>query len=177
MEKTFGYKAGKLLADLTVNKIAQNETEGIKWLNTITGKKGLLRKLSKEYNIKPYSKEDAAAHMYLEGFYVNESDEYVRYGDAELAADFPDRNVRENIRLFAKDPRVREFYDISLNLINEARVRNVYEPIPRRDNYALHFRAMDDAFSRLGVGQQYTLERDDVGIVPYKICCSILVPR
>ncbi len=151
LEKTFGYKAGKLLADLTVNKIAQNETEGIKWLNTITGKKGVLRKLSKEYNIKPYSKEDAAAHMYLEGFYVNESDEYVRYGDAELAADFPDRNVRENIRLFAKDPRVREFYDLSLNAINEARTRNAYEPIPRRDNYALHFRAMDDFFSRLGV--------------------------
>ena len=151
MEKTFGYKAGKILADLTVNKIAQNETEAIKWLNTITGKKGLLRKLSKEYNIKPYSKEDAAAHKYLEGFYVNESDEYVRYGDAELAADFPDRNVRENIRLFAKDPRIREFYDLSLNLINEARVRNCYDPIPRRDNYALHFRAMEDVFSKIGV--------------------------
>ena len=151
LEKTFGYKAGKILADLTVNKIAQNETEGIKWLNTITGKKGLLRKLSKEYNIKPGSNESAAAQMYLEGFYVNESDEYVRYGDAELAADFSDRNVRENIRLFAKDPRVREFYDISLNAINEARVRNAYDPIPRRDNYALHFRAMDDFFSRLGV--------------------------
>ena len=151
LEKTFGYKAGKLLADLTINKIAQNETEGIKWLNSYTGKKGLLRKLSKEYNIKPGSNESAAAHMYLEGFYVNESDEYVRYGDVELAADFPDRNVRENIRLFAKDPRVREFYDLSLNLINEGRVRNAYDPIPRRDNYALHFRAMDDFFSRIGV--------------------------
>ncbi len=151
LEKTFGYKAGKILADLTVNKIAQNETEGIKWLNSITGKKGLLRKLSKEYNIKPGSKESAAAQMYLEGFYVNESDEYVRYGDVELAADFPDRNVRENIRQFAKDPRVREFYDLSLNLINEGRVRNAYDPIPRRDNYALHFRAMDDFFSRIGV--------------------------
>lgn len=151
MEKTFGYKAGQILADLTVNKIAQNETEGIKWLNTITGKKGLLRALSKEYHIKPRSKESAAAQMYLEGFYVNESDEYVRYGDAELAADFPDRNVRENIRLLAKDPRVREFYDLSLNAINEARVRNAYDPIPRRDNYALHFRAMEDVFSRIGV--------------------------
>lgn len=151
MEKTFGYKAGGLLADLTVNKIAQNETEGIKWLNIITGKKGLLRKLSKEYNIKPRSNESAAAQMYLEGFYVNESDEYVRYGDAELAADFPDRNVRENIRQLAMDPRVRVFYDLSLNAINEARVRNAYEPIARRDNYALHFRAMDDTFSRLGV--------------------------
>ena len=49
LEKTFGTKAGKLLADLTVNKIAQNETEGIKWLNSITGKGGLLRKISKEY--------------------------------------------------------------------------------------------------------------------------------
>ena len=151
MEKTFGYKAGQLLADLTVNKIAQNETEGIKWLNTVTGKKGLLRALSKEYNIKPGSKESAAAQMYLEGFYVNESDEYVRYGDTELAADFPDRNIRENIRLLAKDPRVREFYDNSLNAINESRVRNAYDPIPRRDNYALHFRAMEDVFSRIGV--------------------------
>ena len=151
MEKTFGYKAGQILADLTVNKIAQNETEAIKWLNSYTGKNGLFRQLSKEYHIKPGRKESAAAQMYLEGFYVNESDEYVRYGDAELAADFPDRNVRENIRLFAKDPRVREFYDSSLNLINEARVRNCYDPIPRRDNYALHFRAMEDVFSKIGV--------------------------
>lgn len=151
LEKTFGYKAGRILSDLTVNKLAQNETEGIKWLNTITGKKGLLRALSKEYNIKPGSKESAAAQMYLEGFYVNESDEYVRYGDTELAADFPDRSVRENIRLLAKDPRVREFYDNSLNAINESRVRNAYDPIPRRDNYALHFRAMEDVFSKIGV--------------------------
>lgn len=152
MEKALGYKEGQVLSDLTVNKVAQNETEGIKWLNSFTDrKKGLLKELSKQYNIKSGSKESAAAQMFAEGFYVNKDNEIIRYGERELAIDFPDAKVRENIKGLANDPRIREIYDNTLKMINESRTRNAYPEIPRLDNYFLHFRAMDDTFSKLGL--------------------------
>lgn len=152
LEKALGYKEGQLLSDLTVNQVAQNETKGIQWLNSFTDRKnGFLAKISKQYNIKPRSKESAAAQMYAEGFYVNEKNEIVSYGDKELAQDFKDENVRENIKALAHDPRIRQVYDETLKSINDARVRNAYPEIPRLDNYFLHFRAMNDTFSRLGL--------------------------
>ena len=152
MEKALGYKEGQALADLTVNKVAQNETEGIKWLNSFTDRKnGLLAQISKQYNIKPGSKESAAAQMYAEGFYVNENNDIVAYGDAELAQDFPNATVRSNIKGLAHDPRIRQIYDETLAAINESRTRNAYPEIQKLDNYFLHFRAMDDTFSKLGV--------------------------
>ena len=152
MEKALGYKAGQILADITVNKVAQNETEGIKWLNSFTDRKnGLLVKISKQYHIKPGSKESAAAQMYAEGFYVNGNNEIIQYGDAELAQDFPDAKVQENIKGLARDPRIRQIYDETLDMINASRKRNAYPEIQKLDNYFLHFRAMDDTFSKLGL--------------------------
>ena len=152
MEKALGYKEGGVLADLTVNKVAQNETEGIKWLNSFTDRKnGLLAQISKQYNIKPGSKQSAAAQMYAEGFYVDENNNIVQYGDTELAKDFPDATVQKNIKGLASDPRIRQIYDDTLAMINESRARNAYPEIPRLDNYFLHFRAMEDTFSRLGL--------------------------
>lgn len=152
MEKALGYKQGQILADETVNKVAQNESEGIKWLNSFTDRKnGVLAQISNKYKIKPGSKESAAAQMYAEGFYMNEKNEYVKYGDRELAQDFPDAKVRANIKGLAEDPQIRQIYDKTLAAINEARSRNLYPEIPRLDNYFLHFRAMEDTFSRLGL--------------------------
>ncbi len=152
MEKALGYKEGGLLADLTVNKVAQNETEGIKWLNSFTDRKnGVLKQISNKYHIKPGSKESAAAQMYAEGFYVAENNDIISYGDAELAKDFPDARVQANIKGLASDPRIRQIYDDTLAMINESRTRNAYPEIPRLDNYFLHFRAMDDTFSKLGL--------------------------
>ena len=152
MEKALGYKEGQILSDLTVNQVAANETKGISWLNSYTDRKtGLLAQISKQYSIKPGSKESAAAQMYAEGFYVNGKDEIVAYGDAELAQDFPDAKVRENIKGLARDPRIRQIYDATLAMINESRARNAYPEIQKLDNYFLHFRAMDDTFSRLGI--------------------------
>ena len=152
IEKSLGWKEGHILSDITVNKVAQNETEGIKWLNTITDKKnGLLAQLVKDYGIKPGSKESAAAQMYAEGFYVNNDNEVIKYGDAELSKDFPDGKVRENIKRLSKDQRIRQFYDDTLKAINESRARNAYPEIQKLDNYFLHFRAMEDTFSRLGL--------------------------
>ena len=152
MEKALGYKQGQALADETVNKVAQNESEGIKWLNSFTDRKnGVLAQISKQYNIKPGSKESAAAQMYAEGFYVDKNNEIVEYGDRELAIDFPNARVRENIKGLAKDERIRQIYDETLEAINESRRRNLYPEIQRLDNYFLHFRAMEDTFSRLGL--------------------------
>ena len=148
LEKALGYKEGQVLSDITVNKVAQNETEGIKWLNAQID---TLKKISKQYGIKPGSKESAAAQMYAEGFYVDENNDIISYGDAELAKDFPDTNVRQNIKRLASDTRIRQIYDDTLSAINESRTRNAYPEIPRLDNYFLHFRAMEDTFSRLGL--------------------------
>ena len=147
-DKTFGYEAGEVLNDLTFNKVALNETEGVKWLNEQVK---TIRELSKKYHIKPGSKESSAAQMYAEGFYVNEQNEIVNYGDAELAQDFPDANVQKRIKALANDKTVRQIYDATLTAINESRKRNAYPEIPRLDNYFLHFRAMNDTFSQLGI--------------------------
>lgn len=152
MQKSLGYKEGDILADITVNRVAQNETEAIKWLNSFTDRKnGVIAKLSKKYNIKPGSKQSMAAQMYAEGYYVNEQGEYITYGDHELAADFPNVKVQENIKGLARDPIIRRIYDETLDAINDSRVRNAYPEIQRLNNYFLHFQAMDDAFSRLGI--------------------------
>lgn len=148
MEKALGYKEGGILADMTVNKVAQNETEGIKWLNSYVKQ---LKQISKQYGIKPGSKESAAAQMFAEGFFVNEKNEIVRYGEPELIQDFGDADVRRRIKALARDPRIRKIYDDTLASINESRVRNLYPEIPRLDNYFLHFRAMEDTFSTLGL--------------------------
>jgi len=152
IEKSLGYKEGQILNDLTVNKVAQNETEGIKWLNSFTDKKaGLLARISKEYGIKPRSKESASAQMYAEGFWVDDDGNFIKYGDEELAKDYPDAKVQENIKKLAKDERIRKIYDETLEMINESRKRNLYPEIPRRNNYFLHFREMEDTFSKLGI--------------------------
>lgn len=152
LEKALGRKAGQVLSDMTFNKVAKNETDGIRWLNSYTNRKdGALKQLSEKYNIKPGSKESAAAQMYAEGFYVNEANEIVEYGDRELAADFPDVKTQANIKGLAKNPEIRRIYDETLDLINASRVRNGYPAIQKLDNYYLHFRAMGDTFSQLGL--------------------------
>ena len=152
IEKTLGIKEGAIFNELTTYQIAKNETEGVKWLNSYTNRKdGLIAQLAKEYKIKPGSKESAAAQMYGEGFYVDDNGEYIKYGYEQLKADFPNGEVRRNIMKLAKDPRVRQVYDDTLKRINESRVRNGYNEIPRLDNYYLHYRAMEDTFSKIGI--------------------------
>ena len=152
IQKSLGYKEGQILNDLTVNKVAQNESKAIRWINSFTDKKtGLLSQISKEYGIKPRSKESAAAQMYAEGFWVDDDGNFIKYGDEELAKDFKNQKVRENIKKLAKDERIRKIYDDTLQMINDSRKRNLYPEIPRRNNYFLHFREMEDTFSKIGI--------------------------
>lgn len=126
MQKSLGYEAGEVLNSMTFDKLAENESKAIKWLNSFTDRKnGELAKLSKKYDIKPYSKEDAAAQMYAENLYVDRAGDHIEYGDAELAADFPNIDTQNRIKGLARDPRVREIYDETLNMINESRIRSV----------------------------------------------------
>ena len=151
-EKTFGYKVGQIINRLTIDRLRQHTTEGTRWLNSITDRKnGLLAQLSKEYSIKPGSKESEAAQMYAEGYFVDGNGDKVAYGDRELALDFPDAKVQANIKGLAADPRIRQFYDETLARINESRTRNAYAAIKPLQNYFLHFRAMDDFFSKMGI--------------------------
>ena len=150
-EKSFGYKEGQLLSDLTINQVAKNETKAVRWLNSLLGKKeGKITNLSKKYGIKPKSKEDAAAQMYAEGFYLNDKGDYIKYGNAELAADFPDIDTQNRIKGLAKDPLVRKIYDDTLVAINESRERNGYTAVPRRENYYMHFIEEGGFLSRIG---------------------------
>lgn len=147
MEKALGYKAGQALADMTVNKVALNESEGIKWVNGIVKE---LKQISKEYGIKPRSKESAAAQKFAEGYYVDKNDKVVPYKEEQLKAEFPDPLKRENIMKLASDPRIREIYDDAFDMINKSRRRNHYKEIPKRANYFLHSMEKSDIFSRLG---------------------------
>ncbi len=148
MEKSLGYEEGDILADETVNKVALNESAKIKWQNEVVDE---INKLSKKYHIKPGSKESAAAQMYAEGFFVNQANDIIAYGDNELAVDFRDVETQKRIKALANDPKIREIYDMTLNMINESRIRNAYPEIQRLDNYFLHFRAMSDTFSKIGL--------------------------
>lgn len=147
MEKSLGYKEGQALADMTVNKVAQNESEGVRWVNGIVKE---LKQISKEYGIKPRSKESAAAQKFAEGYYVDENDQVRPYKEEQLKADFPDVRKRENIKKLASDPRIRRIYDDALDSINESRRKNHYKEIPKRANYFLHSMEKSDIFSRLG---------------------------
>lgn len=147
MEKSLGYKEGQALADVTVNKVAQNESEGIRWVNGIVKE---LKQISKEYGIKPRSKESAAAQKYAEGYYVDENDRIMPYKDEQLMAEFSDPIKRQNIVMLATDPRIRKIYDDAFDLINASRRQNHYKEIPKRNNYYLHTMEKSDIFSRLG---------------------------
>ncbi|MGN0732975.1 MAG: hypothetical protein ACI4LC_02235 [Emergencia sp.] len=150
IEKTLGYKEGQIFNKMTMSKLGKNEADGIRWLNSITGSNGLLATLYDKYQIKPASKESAAAQKYAEGRYVNDYGDYVEYGDEELAREFKDTKTQERIRGLATDPLIREFYDNTFDRINESRARNGYEPIPKRQNYFLHFIEDRGLLSRIG---------------------------
>ncbi len=147
MEKALGYKEGQALADMTVNKVALNESEGIRWVNGIVKE---LKQISKEYGIKPRSKESAAAQKLAEGYYVDENDRVLPYGEEQLKAEFPNARRREDIRRLASDPRIRKIYDDALDMINASRRKSNYKEIPKRQNYFLHTMEKSDIFSRLG---------------------------
>lgn len=141
-EKVFGYEIGKKINDATINQTKHNTAEKTRWLNQE-------REDIKKLGIKARSKESAAVQKYVEKSYINEYGEEVKYGDKELAKEFPDVKIQEKIK-YASEV-FRNKYDTYIDQINNVLIDLGYNPIPKRKDYMRHFTEISDKLSQWGV--------------------------
>ncbi len=141
-EKVFGYEIGKKINDATINQTKHNTAEKTRWLNQE-------REDIKKLGIKARSKESAAVQKYVEKSYINEYGEEVKYGDKELAKEFPDVKTQEKIK-YASEV-FRNKYDTYIDQINNVLTDLGYNPIPKRKDYMRHFTEISDKLSQWGV--------------------------
>lgn len=141
-EKVFGYEIGKKINDATINQTKHNTAEKTRWLNQE-------REDIKKLGIKARSKESAAVQKYVEKSYINEYGEEVKYGDKELAKEFPDVKIQEKIK-YASEV-FRNKYDTYIDQINNVFIDLGYNPIPKRKDYMRHFTEISDKLSQWGV--------------------------
>ena len=141
-EKVFGYEIGKKINDATINQTKHNTAEKTRWLNQE-------REDIKKLGIKARSKESAAVQKYVEKSYINEYGEEVKYGDKELAKEFPDVKTQEKIK-YASEV-FRNKYDTYIDQINNVLTDLGYDPIPKRKDYMRHFTEISDKLSQWGV--------------------------
>lgn len=141
-EKVFGYETGQKINDATVNQVKHNEAERTRFLNKE-------RDEIKALGIKARSEESSAVQKYAEKQYMNNEGEYIKYGDKELAKEFPNVITQNKIKKAANV--LRNKYDTYIDSINEVLVDMGYDPIPKRDNYMKHFYEITDKLSQWGV--------------------------
>lgn len=141
-EKVFGAEVGQKMNDATVNRTKHNEAEGIRFLNKE-------RDDIRELGIKPRSKESAAVQKYGEKQYLNKENELVKYGDIELANEFPNVKIQEKIKHAAEV--IRNKYDKYIEQINNVITKMGYDPIPKRPDYMRHFQEINDKLSQWGI--------------------------
>lgn len=141
-EKVFGYEIGKKINDATINQTKHNTAEKTRWLNQE-------REDIKKLGIKARSKESAAVQKYVEKSYINEYGEEVKYGDKELAKEFPDVKTQEKIK-YASEV-FRNKYDTYIDQINNVLTDLGYDAIPKRKDYMRHFTEISDKLSQWGV--------------------------
>lgn len=141
-EKVFGYEIGKKINDATINQTKHNTAEKTRWLNQE-------REDIKKLGIKARSKESAAVQKYVEKSYINEYGEEVKYGDKELATEFPDVKTQEKIK-YASEV-FRNKYDTYIDQINNVLTDLGYDAIPKRKDYMRHFTEISDKLSQWGV--------------------------
>ena len=141
-EKVFGYEVGQKINDATINKTKHNEAERTRFLNQE-------RDSIKELGIKARSKESAAVQKYAEKQYVNDKGEVVKYGDHQLAAEFPNVETQNKIKRAADI--LRNKYDKYIDDINSAITEMGYDPIPKRTDYMKHFTELSDKLSQWGI--------------------------
>ena len=141
-EKVFGAKVGDKVNDATIRKTNHNEAKRTRFLNKE-------REEIKNLGIKPRSEESAAVQKYGEKQYVNLRGKVVKYGDTELAKEFPDVATQNKIKNAAKF--IRNKYDSYIDEINKSITEMGYDPIPKRQDYMRHFQEIGDKLSEWGV--------------------------
>ena len=141
-EKVFGAEVGQKINDATINRTKHNEAERTRFLNKE-------RAEIKDLGIKARSAESAAVQKYGEKQYVDDKGVIHKYGDAELAAEFPNVETQDKIKEAAKV--LREKYDTYLEDINKVITEMGYDPIPKRPDYMRHFQEINDKLSQWGI--------------------------
>ncbi len=141
-EKVFGAKVGRKINNATINHTKHNEAERTRFLNK-------QRNEIKELDIKARSKESAAVQKYAEKQYINKYGELVKYGNKELASEFPNIETQNKIKHAAEVLRGK--YDAYIEQINDVITELGYDPIPKRQDYMRHFNELNDKLSQWGI--------------------------
>ena len=153
-EKVFGYEVGKKINDATIRQTIHNTAEKMRWQNQE-------RSEIEDLGIKARSKESAAVQKYGEGEYVNDLGELVKYGDKELANEFPNIETQNKIKRAAEVLRGK--YDTYIDQINDVLTDLGYDAIPKRKNYFRHFIELNDKFSQWGTPfNRQTMQEQDL---------------
>ena len=152
-EKVFGYEVGQKINDAVFNKTKHNTAEKTRFLNKE-------REDIANLGIKARSKESAAVQKYAEKQYVNDKGEVVKYGDHQLAAEFPDIETQNKIKKAAE--ALRNKYDKYIDQINGVITKMGYDPIPKRNDYMKHFNELSDKLSEWGIPLNRNSLKDDV---------------
>lgn len=169
-ELVLGREAANKINKIIFQKAIDNESKSISWQNKE-------RSEIKELGIKAkdklgrVTKESAAVQKYGEKQYVNEFGDLVKYGDDELAAEFPDVETQAKIRKAARV--IREKYDAYIDIANETLTKLGFDPIKKRSDYMRHFQELNDVFSNFGIPfnaetmQEHSLPTDINGLTEF----------
>lgn len=141
-EKVFGRELGKKINDATINQTKHNTAEKTRWLNKE-------RSEIAELGIKARSKESEAVQKYAEKKWFDEKGNEHKYGDEELAQDFPNVETQNKIKKASNVLRAK--YDTYLEELNNVLTAMGYDEIPKREDYMMHFQELTDKLSMTGI--------------------------
>ncbi|MEK7180025.1 MAG: hypothetical protein AAB706_00960 [Patescibacteria group bacterium] len=127
-------KEAQQVKDFIVNPTRVNETARSQFLNTT--RKEIKEKIVKGKGIRSGSKEDALIQKFGEG---NMTIEELKKSTSKW------REVEESAQYF------RAKYDELLDMVNKAREKFDYKPIPKRKDYFRHFQEIDGAIRQFGL--------------------------
>ena len=139
IEATFPKHIAKQINENVMNPVKHDVAEFTRFANRE-------RDSIKELGIKPKSKESAAIQKYGEKQYIDKHGDIKKYTEADLKREFP--NNWQNLKKASET--IREKYDTYLDMVNEARSRNGYKPIPKVDNYFTHFEGLSNFIEKFG---------------------------
>jgi hypothetical protein len=138
-EDMAGKSSGKLKSVIT-DSVKFNESERTRFLNK---EREDLSKL----DIKPRSKESEMLQKYGEGFYIDPTGKKIEYTLFDLKKDLPQTWGK----VVSAERVIRGKYNTYIDTINKALTRNGYDPIPKRQDYFMHFHEIPDKLEMFGI--------------------------